>query len=473
MKRHKLIERQLLKHVPNDTDVPVELINAVSAAYSDFDEDRRMIERSMEISSKELLSANREMLSQNSELEALFRITQLLYGRTEMKSIFYMVAEEISIASNYSLVCFELFDEASSTLEVECMIGPQSVVGPCLESKTDLQDSLAALLCAGEAVFVCADMQNSPRCTSLWRALNVRNVVSVPMIAGPTFWGTLTIAQFEGDEPPSRDLSSWLQTVAGQVASGLERGRLSRLSQDQAAAAIAESKMYELGKMAGGIAHEINTPLGTILLIAEDLAEQASARDLQDLKPSIQQIIVTVNRIATIVKGLKMFSRDGSSDPFIANDVSKIVNETIALCGERFRLNLVDVKVEIAPNIVINCRETQVSQLLLNLLNNSFDAVQGLENRWILVAVRELNETIELSVTDSGQGIPTEIRDKLALPFFTTKAVGLGTGLGLSIATGIAKDHGGKIAIDTTSLNTKFVVTLAKNPESLNGLLAG
>jgi C4-dicarboxylate-specific signal transduction histidine kinase len=117
---------------------------------------------------------------------------------------------------------------------------------------------------------------------------------------------------------------------------------------------------------------------------------------------------------------------------------------------------------EIDPTWSIECRESQISQVLLNLLSNAHDAVQGTEKAWIALSVKELGEHFEISVTDSGHGIPESIAQKVMKPFFTTKPLGKGTGLGLSISSNIMIDHHGELRVDTTSANTRFVMTLPK-----------
>ena len=115
---------------------------------------------------------------------------------------------------------------------------------------------------------------------------------------------------------------------------------------------------------------------------------------------------------------------------------------------------------EIRKGLVIECRPSQISQALLNLLNNSFDAVANLSHAWVRLDVVERDGSVELSVTDSGKGIAPELREKILQPFFTTKELGQGVGLGLSISNGLIESHRGMLRMDTRSSNTRFVVTL-------------
>jgi C4-dicarboxylate-specific signal transduction histidine kinase len=103
--------------------------------------------------------------------------------------------------------------------------------------------------------------------------------------------------------------------------------------------------------------------------------------------------------------------------------------------------------------------------VLLNLLNNAFDAVCDLPKPWVQVEANAVGNHVEISVTDSGSGIPAEIRNRIMQPFFTTKEAGKGTGLGLSISHGIASEHGGKLYIDEQSPHTRFVLVLPSRQE--------
>lgn len=223
------------------------------------------------------------------------------------------------------------------------------------------------------------------------------------------------------------------------------------------------SKMSALGEMAGGIAHEINTPLATIQLLTSQLHHEITndIPDLDNLATQVQKIENTAERVAKIVKGLRTFARDGNSDPFTPATVQSIVNETIELCAEQMRRHNVTVKVEMpeAP-ILVECRAIQISQVLLNLISNAKDAIENLPEKWIAISVTETHQWIELQVTDNGAGVSKELHEKIFQPFFTTKGIGKGTGMGLSISLGIMKAHNGQLAIDTKSPHTCFVMRL-------------
>jgi signal transduction histidine kinase len=236
----------------------------------------------------------------------------------------------------------------------------------------------------------------------------------------------------------------------------------------QRAQLVQSSKMSALGEMAGGIAHEINNPLSVIKGRAEQLARMLSRPEIdRDKAMEITRgIEKTTQRIAAIVKGLRTFSRSGELDPLAKTTLAEVVAASLELCQEKFKNGGVELRIAQVPSMSLYCRETQISQVILNLLGNAFDAVKGTEKPWVEIAYRELGESVEILVTDSGHGIPPEIETKIMQPFFTTKPVGQGTGLGLSISKGIIESHHGKLFLNRKCKNTQFVISLVKGDPS-------
>lgn len=235
---------------------------------------------------------------------------------------------------------------------------------------------------------------------------------------------------------------------------------------------MASAKMASLGEMAGGVAHEINNPLAVIqgksYQIITKLEKQSF--DPQKVKTDLEKIIAHTERIAKIVSGLRSFSRNANQDPMAEFKVHQTINEVLDFCSARFKNHGVELEINVPENLIFECRSVQISQVLLNLIYNSFDAVQTLEHKWIRVEAKDLNEFIEIRITDSGHGIPSQVAERMMDPFFTTKELGKGTGLGLSVSLGIIEDHNGKLTYDSFSPNTCFNILLPKkqNAAQLN-----
>ncbi len=232
---------------------------------------------------------------------------------------------------------------------------------------------------------------------------------------------------------------------------------------DQQANLVNASKLSAIGEMAGGIAHEINNPLAVIQGKAVKVRKliQKGAATPENSVEELRKIENTVLRIFKIIKGLSSISRGSEADPLAPSSAAAVVQDTLELCQERFKNHSVNLSVEVVDDVQILCRPAQISQILLNLLGNAFDAVELYDEKWVQVKIqRGTTHNIEIRVIDSGKGIPRDIADKLMQPFFTTKAVGKGTGLGLSISSNIAKGHRGRLYIDDRAPNTTFVLEL-------------
>lgn len=226
---------------------------------------------------------------------------------------------------------------------------------------------------------------------------------------------------------------------------------------------INTAKMAALGEMAGGIAHEINTPLSIIHLLESQIGEliQEDPIDRKTVLEMIQTISATVIRISTIVRGLRTFSREGGTDKFDHVPLATIIDYTLGLCREKLKYKKVILEIEPFPeDLMLDCRHVQISQVLLSLITNSCDAIEECSEKWIKIGARKQNGWIEMWVVDSGKGIPEAIRNKVFDPFFTSKPVGQGTGLGLSVAKGIIDSHGGSLRVDEQCENTRFVISL-------------
>lgn len=265
---------------------------------------------------------------------------------------------------------------------------------------------------------------------------------------------------------PVRDPDGSVRYIVGLASDITELKKNEEIIQAQQMRIVTTAKMSSLGEMAGGLAHEINNPLTVIYVTALQLRDaiRSGRGDQQRLLDGVERVQRTVDRIAKIIKGLKTFSRNGENDPFAPVPLRQILDDTLELCRERFRHHGIDLKLpECDPELTIDCRGVQISQVLLNLLGNAFDAVRDQPGAWVEIGVTDADTQIHLSVTDSGTGIPPDVADKIMQPFFTTKRVGEGTGLGLSISNGIIEDHGGKLEYDGDSPNTRFVARVPKS----------
>jgi PAS domain S-box-containing protein len=223
---------------------------------------------------------------------------------------------------------------------------------------------------------------------------------------------------------------------------------------------IQASKLAMLGEMAAGIAHEINNPLAIIGGYLQLLSQGPQPDAL--LEEALQKMSEGTARAARIVRGLRKFARDDACGQLERLPMSSVIEDTLDLYSERLRNRGVELRLDLDCQDQVLCQPHQLSQVLLNLMNNAFQAVEGREDRWIALSVSSHDEGVALRVSDSGPGIPDELRERVFQPFFSTKPVGKGTGLGLSISRGLVEEFGGQLRIESGASPTTLVVELPK-----------
>jgi PAS domain S-box-containing protein len=232
---------------------------------------------------------------------------------------------------------------------------------------------------------------------------------------------------------------------------------------------VSSARLSALGMMAGGLAHEINNPLGIIHAYASNLLEMAHDGQISIpvLESTSAHIKETAERIGSIVKSLRHIAREGDGDPILPASMRDLIERVLELSRERFRMHSVQlICAPIDPQLQVPCREVQIAQVVMNLLQNAFDAVaQSPSEKWVAVDVSTQGELVVVSVTDSGPGVPPPIRARIMEPFFTTKPVGKGTGLGLSLSRSIAAGHSGELTLGEQNGHTCFSLTLPLRKE--------
>ena len=224
-------------------------------------------------------------------------------------------------------------------------------------------------------------------------------------------------------------------------------------------------KMVSLGVMSAGVAHEINNPLTVIhlqnFILRKDLCK--SPPDTRLALKSTQLIEASVNRIVKIINSLHLFSSNTSSDAPAESEVNQIVQDAINLFARRFEEARIELVVQVEESLKLKCRPAEISQVLMNLLNNSFDAVVGSQSPKIEIkAKKRFNGEVEIRVEDNGSGIPINLRERVFEPFFTTKEIGKGSGLGLSVSKGIIESNGGTLALVSGTERTTFEMVFGR-----------
>lgn len=219
-------------------------------------------------------------------------------------------------------------------------------------------------------------------------------------------------------------------------------------------------KLVAIGQLAAGVAHEINNPLGVILCYADILKKDMEDAENQQVS-DVEVIEKHAKSCQRIVADLLNFARSQKSDKIVAH-INPVIEEVVAMVQQQFLKKQVTVSLALAgdlPTLLID--KDRMRQVFLNLLMNSFQAIErsgsiAIRSRWL-----EKENRVEVEVEDDGEGIAEEVMAKIFDPFFTTKAQGDGTGLGLSVSYGIVREHDGEIKVASVKGSwTKFTIIL-------------
>ncbi len=224
-----------------------------------------------------------------------------------------------------------------------------------------------------------------------------------------------------------------------------------------------EARLSSLGTLAGGIAHELNTPLQTLVLnsrLALEEVEQPEA-DLELLKEILSESLFTVGYLADLVTAMRMLRRESSGDALEPVAVGALLSQVSRLCNSRFRSK--GVRLELScpdPSLAVPAREAELAQVLVSLLANAFDAALDSADPWVRLSAEATAEGGgRILVQDSGAGVPEGDSQSIMEPFFTTKGPGRGAGLGLSLGLSLAQGMGASLCLEEGAVPTTFSLT--------------
>ncbi len=284
----------------------------------------------------------------------------------------------------------------------------------------------------------------------------VRLIMEFPIAVETRIQGVMRVFMTE-NRKFSNDELDFILTISEQFACVIGRLQCVKLMEAQYDhLAKYTEKMSSLGRMAAGIAHEINNPLAGILLYSSNMINKVP--DLSPLKEGLDIIISETTRCKGIIQGLLEFSRDQEPQK-VVTDINFIVKKSLKIVKNEFHIRHIIVDLKLGSSMMVFLDENQIEQVLVNILLNAIQAIDNNGTISIKTSANTKENELKIEITDSGCGIAQEQIDKIFDPFFSTKSKG--TGLGLAVSYGIINSHEGNIKVDSRpGEGTRFTITL-------------
>lgn len=396
---HSLLRRQLARHFGKPADMPddlLPLLRAVDSAYREFDADRAMLERSLDLSSTELLHAN-------SEMRAVFLAIPDVLFRTNLEG---------------TILDYKAGDDVDFYLSPREMRGKRIQDVPAREAAERFESALKLV-------------RDTKTTATIEYRLDLR---------GSEQWYEARLAPL---------LEAQLIVMIRNIT---ERKKM------QASLLVADH-MASMGTIAAGVAHELNNPLSYVItnlsfaarelarLSADPSAQQKLVRAIDALRDAEEGAV----RVRQIVRDLKAFSRTDEEQRDVI-DVRTVMESAIKLAWSEIKHRAKVVR-EYAPAPPVLANPGRVGQVFLNLLVNAAQSIPdgaAEENTIRIVTGTDIEGRAAIEISDTGCGMSEDVRERAFEPFFTTKPIGVGTGLGLAICHGIVAAIGGKIEVEST-----------------------
>jgi two-component system NtrC family sensor kinase len=267
-------------------------------------------------------------------------------------------------------------------------------------------------------------------------------------------------------ETTQKDEIAELTRTFNMMASSL-RERDERLKEYTARQIMKSERLATLGQLAAGVAHEINNPLGAILMYSHLSLEEMEADDPR--RKNLEKVTAEATRCKNIVRGLLDFARQ--SEPNVVEaDANEILRRTLSLLQNQAQFHNITITTTLCDSLPKAMMDSsQIQQVFTNIILNAAEAIEGQGEVKIATRTVEDGRSIEIEFTDTGCGIPRENLEKIFDPFFTTKEVGRGTGLGLAVSYGIIARHKGTIEVKSSpGKGTTFIARLPLKTDSIS-----
>lgn len=488
---HSQLERQIKRYLGENAVQPpalAEFIAKVNDAYNSADADRLLIERSLELMSKELTERNADLrieLVERQRAEAQLENLLSLLGTTLESTVDgILVLDKDGKVMRFNQSFVEMWRVPDEIIAFWTHVELIQHLQEQIRDRAEFLEKLNALqqhpelkfhdsiVCMDERVIECYSLPQSPGENKVGRVLSFRDITERRMAE----------AALQQEKEEQKALIKKLEEAHNFM--------------------LQSEKMASIGQLAAGVAHEINNPIGFVysnlgtlekyvqdtfrMLDAYEQAEDeiVNKEVLQRLQEARKKLDITflkedlralmneskdgITRVKNIVQNLKDFSHVDTADAWCFSDLHLGINSTLNIVNNEIKYKA-DVIREYGDIPEVECLSSQLNQVIMNLLVNASHAIE--ERGTITVRTGQQGEEVWVEVEDTGKGIPPEHIQKIFDPFFTTKPIGQGTGLGLSLSYGIIQKHHGRLEVTSVvGKGTTFRIWLPVRQAALKGI---
>ena len=464
---------------------------------------------------EEVQARTRELAQSVEELRALGEVTQAVNSTVDLGTVLTTIVAKATQLSGTEAGAIYVFDDANQEFRLRATYGlDDTFVAELTGHHFHLGETAISEAAERRVPIQIPDIQTDPSATVdvIVRA-GFRALLFVPLLAADRIIGTFVVRRKQPGEF-SKSTIELLQTFSAQSVLAIQNARLFesveartrelaasledlRTAQDRL---VQTEKLASLGQLTAGIAHEIKNPLNFVnnfssisVELIDELREalaganldanlRAQISEIADmLQGNLDKVVQHGKRADAIVKNMLLHSRQGSGEHRPV-DINALVEESLNLAYHGARAEKQGFNITLERSLDPTAGEVdlfpqEITRVLLNLISNGFyaatkrksEAYGGNYEPTLAAATKNLGDSVEIRIRDNGTGIPTEVKEKMFNPFFTTKPVGEGTGLGLSISHDIiVKQHGGSIEVDTQPGEfTEFRIVLPRTGASL------
>jgi two-component system NtrC family sensor kinase len=387
-------------------------------------------------------------MNSKNPIEAFYRIfkdiSKSVHSSTDVHEVLDLVVRKTTEALNAKGSILRILNLVTEELELSAAYG---LSARYLSKGHVSSKKIITELCKQNKAIIIEDVLKDARVQypKEAREEGIRTMLDIPLTLGDHIVGVLRIF-FSEKRNFSEEELSFATSIADQCACAIDKARLIARQRNQYDhLALQTERLSSLGRMAAGIAHEINNPLAGILLYSTNLVKKVPKDG--PLKEGLEIIIHETIRCRGIIQELLEFSREQEPKKVLAN-VNEIIEKALSILENEFRLHHIHLEKRLAtdiPEMLLDVN--QMEQVFVNFLLNAIEAIEDQGAVTIRSRTEPDKKSVIVEIKDSGVGIPQEHMDRIFEPFFSTKAKG--TGLGLAVNYGIIEKHQGQIQISS------------------------